>query len=508
MLGERQLWALVVARADATPDALLVVDEHDRVLTFGDLRVRSELVAADLALRGVCEGTRVAWQLPTSIDAIVLVGALARLGAVQVPLLPLYRARELTFILRQTSPHLVVARTEWRGFAYAATARAVLDELGLAAEVLAVDDGLALGDPAGLADAPSGEGDPLRWVFYTSGTTADPKGALHADATIAAGAAGVAAAYAIDERDRYPIVFPFTHIGGIGMLFIQLLTGCGAVAVEQFVADRTPAVLARHRITIAAGGTPLALVYLQQQRLDPHTPLFPELRAVMTGAAPKPPALHAELRREMGGTGALACYGLTEAPFLTVSDVRDSDALRANTEGRAIGGAELRIVDAEGGVCSPGVRGEIQARGPQICRGYLDAARNDEAFDDGWFRTGDLGELDADGYLVITGRLKDVIIRKGENIAAKEIEDVLFEFDAVAEIAVIGLPDPLLGERCCAVIVPRTGAAPFTLADVAQFCRTRGLAMQKTPEQLEVVEALPRNASGKVLKYQLVERLS
>ena len=246
-------------------------------------------------------------------------------------------------------PHLVVTRTEWRGFAYAAAARSVVDSLGLATDVLAIDaSGLAEGDAAQLPAAARHDDDPVRWVFYTSGTTADPKGALHADATIAAGSAGVAAAYAIDEHDRYPIVFPFTHIGGIGMLFIQLLTGCGAVAVEQFVADRTPALLARHGITIAAGGTPLALVYLQQQRLDPLRPLFPELRAVMTGAAPKPPALHDELRREMGGTGALACYGLTEAPFLTVSDVRDSDERRANTEGRAIGGAELRIVDTDG----------------------------------------------------------------------------------------------------------------------------------------------------------------
>lgn len=507
MLGERQLWALIEARANSTPDALLAVDEHDRRLTFGDLRDRSERVAAELATRGVVAGTRVAWQLPTGLDAIVLVGALARLDAVQVPLLPLYRERELTFILGQTMPHLVVARTEWRGFAYAAAARSVIDSLGLATDVLAIDaSGLAEADAAQLSAPARHDDDPVRWVFYTSGTTADPKGALHADATIAAGSAGVAAAYAIDERDRYPIVFPFTHIGGIGMLFIQLLTGCGAVAVEQFVADRTPALLARHGITIAAGGTPLALVYLQQQRLDPLRPLFPELRAVMTGAAPKPPALHDELRREMGGTGALACYGLTEAPFLTVSDVRDSDERRANTEGRAIGGAELRIVDTDGRVCPNGVAGEIQARGPQICRGYLDAARNAEAFDDGWFRTGDIGALDEAGYLVITGRLKDVIIRKGENIAAKEVEDVLFEFPAVAEIAVVGLPDPLLGERCCAVVVPRVGAASFTLADVAAFCRSRGLAIQKTPEQLEIVDTLPRNASGKVLKYQLVER--
>ena len=509
MLGERGLWALVEARANATPEALLAVDEHDRVLTFGALRARAERVAAALAARGVNDTATVAWQLPTSIEAIVLVAALARLGATQVPMLPLYREKETTFILGQTAPCLYLARREWRGYAYVERARAIIDSLGIACDTLALDDCLPEADRATLPPPPvHDQGDPVRWVFFTSGTTADPKGALHTDASIAAGSAAVAEAYAMTEHDRYPIVFPFTHIGGIGMLFIQLLTGCGAVAVEQFVADRTPALLARHGITIAAGGTPLALVYLQQQRLHPEQPLFPELRAVMTGAAPKPPALHDELRHEMGGSGALSCYGLTEAPFLTVSDVADSNDTRARTEGRPIAGATLRIVDPDGHPCPPGTRGEIQATGPQICRGYLDSSRNAEAFDGEWFRTGDLGVLDDDGYLVITGRLKDIIIRKGENIAAKEIEDILHEFPGIADVAVVGLPDALLGERCCAVVVARVGAEPFGLADVAAFCRVRGLAMHKTPEQLEIVVELPRNASGKVLKYQLVERYS
>jgi acyl-CoA synthetase (AMP-forming)/AMP-acid ligase II len=512
VLGERRLWALVEARADETPGGLLAVDEQDRVLTFGDLRARAEGVAAGFADLGVRTGTPVAWQLPTSIDAIVLVAALARLGATQIPMLPIYREKEITFIIGQTRPRLYVVPTVWRNFDYESSARRVVAACGVDCRVVSVAAGLpvaeatASGRPGTDAGAPGD--DPVRWIFFTSGTTSDPKGALHTDGTIAAGSAGVAAAYAIDAHDRYPIVFPFTHIGGIGMLFIQLLTGCGALVVEQFDAARTPALMARHRVTIAAGGTPLALVYLQQQRRQPEVPLLPDLRAVMTGAAPKPPALHRELRTEMGGTGALACYGLTEAPFLTVSDVADDDEKRALTEGRPIGGAELRIVAADGRVCAPGEPGEIQARGPQICRGYLDTERNADAFVDGWFRTGDLGTLDAAGYLIITGRLKDVIIRRGENISAKEIEDELHEFPGVAEVAVIGLPDPLLGERACAVVVPREGAATFALDDIVAFCRARGLAVQKTPEQLEIVPALPRNASGKVLKHALRARLS
>jgi cyclohexanecarboxylate-CoA ligase len=228
----------------------------------------------------------------------------------------------------------------------------------------------------------------------------------------------------------------------------------------------------------------------------------------MTGAATTPPGLHAELRDELGGTGALACYGLTEAPFLTVSSVRDNDEQRSRTVGRAIGGAVLRIVDGDGNVCPPGVSGEVRAKGPQICRGYLDESRNADAFDDeGWFRTGDLGTLDDEGFLTITGRLKDIIIRKGENISAKEVEDVLYEHPAIADVAVIGLPDDALGERCCAVVVPRDGAT-LGLEDIVTMCKSAGLAMQKIPEQLEVVSEFPRNASGKILKFKLQEQFT
>ena len=236
--------------------------------------------------------------------------------------------------------------------------------------------------------------------------------------------------------------------------------------------------------------------------------MFPALRATMTGATATPPGLHADLERELGGIGALACYGLTEAPFLSVSSVGDPGVKRAETVGRAIAGATLRIVSLDETVVPPGVEGEVRAQGPQICQGYLDTNRNAEAFDaDGWFRTGDLGRLDDEGYLVITGRLKDIIIRKGENIAAKEVEDVLYEHPAIAEVAVIGLPDDALGERCCAVVIVRDGESPPALDDIVAFCRAAGLANQKIPEQLELVTELPRNASGKVLKYQLQDQL-
>jgi acyl-CoA synthetase (AMP-forming)/AMP-acid ligase II len=508
MLTEPRLWDLIEARAARSPDIVLVVDDHDRTLTFGEYRDRAERVAAHLHTLGVAADSRVAWQLPTWIESMVLVGALTRLGATQIPMLPIYREREVRFILRQTEPQLFIVPGVWRGFDYRSLADQVTAELSQPCAVITVDGSLPEDEPARLPPPPREVNDPTRWIFYTSGTTGDPKGALHSDAAILAGALGVVDSYGITEHDRYPIVFPFTHVGGVGMLFIQLATGCGAIAVEQFDAERTPPILAKHGLTIAAGGTPLALVYLQQQRKHPTERLFPDVRFTMTGAATTPPGLHAELRDELGGTGALACYGLTEAPFLTVSSLMDTDDQRSRTVGRPIGGAVLRVVDGDGQLCRPGESGEVRAKGPQICRGYLDSTRNADAFDDeGWFRTGDLGTLDADGFLAITGRLKDIIIRKGENIAAKEIEDLLYEHPAVAEVAVIGLPDNLLGERCCAVVMLRYGPT-LALADIVSFCRDAGLAMQKIPEQLEIVAELPRNASGKVLKFKLQEQFA
>ena len=169
----------------------------------------------------------------------------------------------------------------------------------------------------------------------------------------------------------------------------------------------------------------------------------------------------------------------------------------------------MRVVTLEGKAAGPGEEGEIRVLGPQLFRGYLDRALDADAFDeDGWFRTGDLGNVDADGYVTITGRLKDIIIRKGENISAKEIEDVLYTHPKVGDVAVIGLPDPKQGERACAVIAPKDPADPLTFQEMSTFLREQGLMVQKIPEQLEIVESVPRNPSGKILKHKLREQYS
>jgi acyl-CoA synthetase (AMP-forming)/AMP-acid ligase II len=504
------VWSLIEARASATPDAVMVIDEDERSLTFAEYRRAAEETAAGLLALGIAADTKVSWQLPTRIESFVLVGALSRLGAVQNPMLPIYREREISFMLREMRPRTMIVPSVWKGFSYEALAHRVTEGLattdGLECRVLVCDRVLPHGDPATLPPPPT-DPDVTRWVFYTSGTTAAPKGAVHSDATIIAGAQGAATAFEFAESDRYPVVFPFTHIGGIGMMVVQLLTGSGAIVVEQYDPERTPPFLGAHGVTIAAGGTPVALLYLQHQRRHREHLVFPRLRAVMTGASPKPAGLHAELRDELGGVGAVSVYGLTEAPFLVAASVRDPDDKLASTEGRAVPGVELRVVAPDGTVCAPGVTGEIRARGAVLCKGYVDTTRDAESLDEeGFFRTGDLGSIDADGYVTISGRLKDVIIRKGENISAPEVEDILYSHPAIAELAVVGLPDDVVGERCCAVLVLADDVAPPTLDELTEWCAQAGLAKQKWPEQVEICDELPRNASGKVLKHELVAR--
>jgi acyl-CoA synthetase (AMP-forming)/AMP-acid ligase II len=507
MLEAGSLWELIEGRAQATPHTQMAVDEDKRTVTFAEYRDASERAAAGLAALGVGEGTPVSWQLPTWIESLVLVGGLARLGAVQNPMLPIYREREVRFITAQTGARLLVVPGVWRGFDFAAMASAVAagaDHL----DVLVVDRVLPDGDPESMAPfaAPTREA-PVRWVFYTSGTTADPKGAQHTDQTVMASARGMSLAFDLGPDDRAGLVFPFTHIGGIGWLFATLLTGCRDILVEAFDPSSTVDVLAREDVTLAGAGTPFHLAYLNEQRKRGGGPLFASVRAFPGGGAPKPPQLHYDIKSEIGGVGIVSGYGLTEAPILTMATIRDTDEQLAQTEGGPTPGVTLRVVKLDESHAGPGEEGEIRARGPQVFKGYLDSSLDADAFDDdGWFRTGDLGHLTPEGHVVITGRLKDIIIRKGENISAKELEDLLYTHPKVADVAVIGLPDPVLGERCCAVIAPSDASDPITFGEMVEFLKGQGMMAQKLPEQLELVDAVPRNPAGKILKHELRAR--
>lgn len=487
--SSRTLWELVTRRAARTPDRPLFLQD-DRTLTFGALHARAERVAAGLYGMGVRPGTVVAWQLPTRIETAVLSFALARLGAVQTPVIPFYRDREVGFALRESKAEFFAVPGTWRGFDHTEMAR----RLGAKGVFQAYDD-LPEGDPSVLPPPPS-DGTAVRWIYWTSGTTSDPKGVLHTDRSLLAGGSCLAHALRPSARDVGSIAFPYAHIGGPDYTVMLLLYGFPAVLFEQFALPEALTAYRAHGVTMAGGSTAFYSMFLAEQRKRPDEPVVPTLRLLAGGGAPKPPELYHSVVREMG-VQLTHGYGMTEVPMITMGAPDDGPELLATTEGRAPQGMEIRIVD-----------GEVRLRGEAVCRGYLDPGQTAEAFDeDGFLRTGDLGRLTETGHLVLTGRLKDVIIRKGENISAQEIEDLLHRHPAVGDVAVIGLPDAARGELVCAVVEQPPGAEPLTLTGVTAFLRTGGLSVHKLPERLEVVDALPRGETlRKVLKYKLRER--
>ncbi|MDN0194077.1 AMP-binding protein [Streptomyces sp. S.PNR 29] len=489
--SSRTLWELLDRRARLTPGLPLFLQE-DRTLTFGALRARAERVAAGLYGMGVRPGTVVAWQLPTRVETALLSFALARLGAVQTPLIPFHRDREVGFALRESKAEFFAVPGEWRGIDHTGMAR----RLG-ARGVFEAYDGLPDGDPSVLPPPPA-DGTAVRWIYWTSGTTSDPKGVLHTDRSLIAGGSCLAHALRPSAHDVGSIAFPYAHIGGPDYTVMLLLYGFPAVLFEQFALPEALEEYRRHGVTMAGGSTAFYSMFLAEQRKQPGRKLIPTLRLLAGGGAPKPPELYHSVTREMG-VQLTHGYGMTEVPMITMGSPDDSAEMLATTEGRPPEGMEIRIVD-----------GEVRLRGEAVCRGYLDPAQTAEAFDEeGFLRTGDLGCLTGSGHLVLTGRLKDVIIRKGENISAKEVEDLLHRHPAVGDVAVIGLPDAERGELVCAVVEQPPGAEALTLRDVTSYLRTAGLSVHKLPERLELVDALPRGETlRKVLKYKLRERYS
>jgi acyl-CoA synthetase (AMP-forming)/AMP-acid ligase II len=297
--------------------------------------------------------------------------------------------------------------------------------------------------------------------------------------------------------DVYPIAYPIAHIGGMTMMTAALRNGGRLVLLDTWNPATTPERVARHRPTILGTAQPFFRAYLDAQRRHGAELLYPALRTCAAGGAPTPPELIRELVEVFGIRGVVNAWGLTEFPIATSPAPDEPPEVLAQTVGRPSPGVEIRLVD-----------GELRLKGQQCFLGYTDPAQDAGAFDgEGWFRTGDLGEIDGQGNVRITGRLKDIIIRNAENISALEIGDILLRHPHIADVAVIGLPDARTGERVCAVVVPEPGRTP-TLDQVAAHCRAEGVARQKHPEQLEIVDALPRNALGKILMQQLKARFT
>lgn len=503
----KTFWELLERRVSVDPGALMFVDEHRRRTTWGGFRAWTERVAAGLHELGIREGTVVSWQLPTRIETVVLSMALSRLGAVQNPIIHLYREREVASLLRSTGASWFVVPGVWKGFDYGAMATSILESTdGAPFAILNGYSDLPEGDPSTLPPAPT-DSDAVRWYYATSGTTSTPKVVCHTDGTLIAGGIGISEALQPGPTDINALPFPYAHIGGPDNLVMMLRTGMAAALVEAFVPADSFQLFADVGATHLGGSTAHYLALLAEQARTGVPNPVPSLHTMCGGGAPKPPEVYWRVKEHTGVTIRHG-YGMTECPMIACGAIGDTDEQLAFTDGAPVLGCEILVVGDHEEPVPAGTDGDILVRGPMLSTGYLDPEQTRESFrNDGFFRTGDRGHLTDDGHIAITGRSKDMIIRKGENISPREIEDVLMTHPDVGAVAVIGLPDDERGERVCAVVEPVDGAT-ISFRAVAQHCRDAGLMTQKIPEQLEIVDELPRNPTMKILKRVLVEQFT
>ncbi len=508
----KSVWELIERRAELTPSRVML-QADERAVTFVEYRDLVEVAAAGWHDAGIREGMHVSWQLPTWVESAVLVGALCRLGAIQNPMLPIYRHREISFITKQLGTRVIITPSTWNNFDFHELASQVAVENANGLRAVVADRHNPDGDPTTLPPAPatfdSRADDPVRWIFYTSGTTSEPKGAQHTDRSVMQGAIGYAKKTQIVDDDIAIVAFPFTHVGGaiIGV-FTPLLTGSTAVLMEAFTPALATELIGKHEVTLGNGAPAIHQLLMAEAKDNPKA--YRTVRAFPGGGSPKPPLQHDEIRETIPSAvgGITSGYGLTEAPILTQTDMDASDASKIAGEGTPTESVTIKLLDRDGNEVEPGVEGEIVAKGHQVMRGYTDSSLDAAAFtSDGFFRTGDIGRFLDDGTIVITGRIKDIIIRKGENVSAKEVEDCLYTHPNIADVAVFGIPDVERGELVVAAIQLEDPSSVPTVPDIFEHCKSAGLMAQKAPERLMIVDVLPRNPSGKVPKHELRKQL-
>ncbi len=487
----------------------LAVVDGDRRWTYAEFDALTRRLATVWRQFGVTPGSVVTVQLPSWWETIAAIIATWRVGAIANPVLPNLRRHELSAITAEMTPSLMIVPEQFRGFDYlpmatdlSAVAQVLVARAQQSATSISLDSLVAEAEPASdeLLRTLRPDPDAAALVLYTSGTTSAPKGVIHTHNTLRAEADGIETMHECTDDDVILVTMPFAHVGG--MLYGVLLpvsVGLAAIVLDTWDADVAV------RLTESEGVTML-----------PGVPVM--LQGMLTSPAYSRPALKTVRLFALGGTrvtaadvefaaATLGCwskrsYGLTEMPTVTTGPRADPEGRLASTDGVAIGASEVRVVDHDGCDVPAGERGEILCRGPEMFLGYVDAALNESAFADGdWFRTGDIGILDRDGFLRVVDRKKDIIIRGGENISAQEIEGILLALPEIDDVALVAMPDPVLGERACAYVVFR--GEHLTLADMVSHLRREGVASFKLPERLEVRTELPRNPTGKVRKDAL-----
>ncbi|WP_374283025.1 AMP-binding protein [Novosphingobium sp.] len=481
--------------------------DGQRSTTLAEVHAQGLALAGSFHALGLRPGDVIAMQLPNSIENAVLFQAAAMLGCTLLPIVHIYGPHELAHILADSRAKALVLPDRWRGIDY-------LDRLARLPALPDLAHRIVMGSevPGGclaLADLPQGDlppiahdPDALALLLYTSGTTAAPKGVRHRSRSILAELTAQRRDGPADDFGLSP--WPSGHIAGTLGVMGHALLGRPMVILESWDAALAAQLVERFKVR-QMSGTPFHLSGLLEAAAQGGHDIT-SFTQFLIGATTVPPALVAQ--SEAAGIHCCRCYGSTEMPTVSQCDPADPLDKRLNTDGRPNAGVEVRIVSDDGVDVDPGAEGEVAVRGAERFAGYTDPALDAASFlPGGWFLTGDIGRIDADGYLAITDRKKDIIIRGGENISSREVEELLLTVPGVREAAAIGAPDARLGERICAVVTV-DGTAPVSIESIDAAFRELGVARQKVPEHLVVVDAFPRTPSGKVQKAELRHELA
>lgn len=486
--------------------------------TYRELATMADRVAVGLARLGVGQSDVVACQLPNWWQFTVTYLACSRIGAVMNPLMHIFRERELSFMLKHGEAKVLIVPKVFRGFDFEQMVTALQPSLPSLKHIVAVER-LGANSFEALLSGPAWESesdareiltrhrpgpDDVTQLIYTSGTTGEPKGVMHTANTTMANIIPYAGRLHLGADDVVLMASPMAHQTGFMYgLMMPIMLRASAVLLDIWEPLKAIDLIRAEGATFTMASTPF-LTDLARNVAESGRAV-PTLRTFLCAGAPIPGALVEQARRVLG-TKIVSAWGMTENGAVTLIKPEDDDERAFTTDGCPLPGVELKVVDVDGNALPAGQAGKLLVRACSNFGGYLKRPQLNATDADGWFDTGDLAELDAQGYVRITGRSKDVIIRGGENIPVVEIEALLYRHPAIAMAAIVAYPDERLGERACAVVVPKPGQH-IDLPGIVEFLKSQKVAVQYMPERLIVRDAMPSTPTGKIQKFKLREML-
>lgn len=510
------LYDEVVAQAGLRGDKRFVFDSTTS-LTYAELREQALRIAVGLHRRGIGRGDRVVVQLPNWTEFPVLAVAIGRIGAILVPVMPIYRRAEVEHIVRHSGAVLAITAGEFRRFDHVAMFQGLSGtDLREVVAVRADEDRLAgstaltellvegsLADLEAEVGGLDGDPDDGFLIIYSSGTTSKPKGCFHTLNTLRSTALVMADSFGYTERDVQFGPSPVAHGAGlVHSVLLPMLMGASSHLMEIWDPEDALRRIAEHRLTAAAGATAFLQMMLDAHRPGTHD--LSSLRYWACAGSPIPAPVIERAGAVFPRARWLSVYGRSENFLTTMCRIEDPPMRAVTSDGAALAGAVVQVVGADGAELPRGEEGDIAYRGPShMLEYYRDPEETAALFTaSGLSRSGDLGRMDEDGFVRVTGRKSDIVIRGGMNISAQELESHLAGHPRLASLAVVPMPDERLGEKVCVYAVPR-GSGSLTLDDVNDHLRALGVASQKLPEHLEVVQEMPMTATGKVQKHVL-----